>query len=849
MRVVSNFFLKSDHKTYSLASGFRPSVNLLLKSCASLLLAFLSCQATAQTCASPGVDGPASLSGVVNSYHAGAGTATAGSNQVTVASITGQRTSNRAIVAGDLVVVMQMQDSTTPANAGKYEYAQVSSIAGAVLTLNRPLTNGYVQSITASGTGVTTAWRTFQVVRVPQYASASVATGTTVSSDAWTVNNTNGQATGGIVAIDVAGSTAVNGTITVAGAGFRGGAAFVSGAARAGGVFTDANYLFSNGNGALKGEGTVGTPLRVFNGTATALAYATATFGQGYALGASGRGAQGNAAGGGNDGDPSGGANGNNSGGGGGGNVGAGGRGGNSWTNNNVAGGLGGAATTNSLTTLVLGGGGGAGSNNNGSAANAITVTPPNPAGRTLPPAYGTANGATGFISSSGAPGGGVVLLRTGSLTAAAGVITARGYDAYNVDTGSDGAGGGGAGGAIFVTSTTGNGAGLSLNASGGGGGYSNYFDHGPGGGGGGGYIATSANLTGVATSVAGGALGYDACCGGAQSGAPKPYNSTVGTVGLIATPAGAPVGVSSGSACLPQLTVSKSTNTPTVTLPGNTTAQYSINVSNPLTAGAAYGVSIRDVLPVPFGLQTIAATAATAFSGTNTSGLSPTAANQSGNTTTAVFGVGGTGNTPTVSSFTVFPGGSVTVSFIVNVNAATPVTTFQNSASATFTDPTRTTGGAATSSASSNPVVSPGGSYASGTVVGGINYLSGSSPAEDVTVVATTTLSVTKTNGGTTLTSGSTTSYALTFSNNGGYAANNAVIKDVQSAGLSCTSVTCTSTSSGASCPTGLVLATSTPAASVPNFFNATGITIPTFPAASTVVLTVVCGVTATGQ
>ena len=625
--------------------------------CAALvvfLFMFAAFSAQAQVCASPGVDGPANLAGIINTYHAGSGSASSGSSQVTVASLAGQRTSARSLAVGDLVIVMQMQDSAVPANAGQYEYAQISSIAGAVLTLNRPLTNSYVQSITASAAGATTAWRTFQVVRVPQYSNATVAAGTAVSSDAWTVNNINGQGTGGVVALDVAGSTAVNGTITVDGAGFRGGAAFVTGAARPGGTFSDANYAFTNGNGAIKGEGSVGTPFKVFNGTATALTYVTATFGQGYALGASGQGAQGNAAVGGNDGNPPNG-NGLNSGGGGGGNVGAGGQGGNSWTLNNAAGGKGGGAVTNAVSRLALGGGGGAGSNNNGSTANVITVTPPNPAGRTLPPTVGTANGAFGFISSSGAPGGGVVLLRTGGLAASAGVITAKGYDAYNLSSGSDSAGGGGAGGGIFVISSTGTGAGLSMSAAGGGGGYSNYFNHGPGGGGGGGYIATSTNLTAVATSMVGGALGYDGCCGGGTgNGSPKPY-SAAGAAGLATTLAASPFGVATGSACLPQLTVTKSTSTPTVTLPGGTTAQYSINMSNATKAGAAYSVSLRDVLPAPLGLQAIIATGSVAFSGTNTSGLTPTAANLSGNTSTAVFGASGTGNAPAVSSFTLF--------------------------------------------------------------------------------------------------------------------------------------------------------------------------------------------------
>ncbi len=808
--------------------------------------------ATAQVCASPGIDGPATLTGVLNTYHAGSGTASAGSNLVRVASVIGQRSLTRSLVPGDLVLIMQMQDSVTPANAGLHEYAQIVSIAGNDLTLNRNLTNSYVQSVTAAA-NVTTAWRTFQVVRVPQYASATVATGTTVSADRWTVNNTNGQGTGGIVAIDVAGSMAVNGTITVDGAGFRGGAAFNGGANRSAGAFNDLNYAFdtANVNGAIKGEGTVGTPYQVFTGVTAPLAYPVATFGQGYALGAAGQAAQSNAGGGGNDGAPDSGNNQYNSGGGGGGNTGAGGRGGNSWVQNNTAGGLGGGAIVNSISRLALGGGGGAGSTNNNPLTEAIGDWPPrvDATTRPLPTATGVVNGARGAISVSGASGGGVVLLRTGSLSASAGAITARGYTAYNTNGGSEGAGGGGAGGSVSVLASTGNGAGLTIDTSGGGGGYSNFYDHGPGGGGGGGFVLTSPNLTGVSTVFAGGGAGYDGCCGGdVNNGSPKLYSAVGGAGGAGSTLGGSPVGVAPGASCLPVLTVAKRTTTPVVTLPGGTTAQYVINVRNAITSGAAYGVSIRDLLPVPFGLQTLAATATTVFSGALTTGPSPTVSNSSGSTPTAVFGVAGSANSPTTDSFTIFPGGSVTVSFVVNVNTTTLVT-YQNNASATFSDPTRTTGGPAVDSTTINPAVSPGGTYANGVVVGGTNYLSGSSTVEDVRLVGTTVLSVTKTNAVTTLAAGSTTAYTVTFSNTGTVPADSAVIKDNPSAGLSCTSVTCVSTTGGASCPVGLTLGVATAIAAVPNLFNGTGVAIATFPGPSAVNLRVECGVTATGQ
>jgi uncharacterized repeat protein (TIGR01451 family) len=645
----------------------------------------------------------------------------------------------------------------------------------------------------------------------------------------------------------------VNGSITVDGAGFRGGAGFNGAANRAGGAFNDLNYAFdlANINGAIKGEGTAGTPYRVFSGVAAPVAYPIATFGQGYALGAAGQAAQGNAAGGGNDGLPATGGNQYNSGGGGGGNTGAGGRGGNSWTQNNAAGGLGGGAIANSISRLVLGGGGGAGSANNNATANAVTVWPPtvNATTRPLPTATGVVNGAAGPISVSGASGGGVVLLRAGALSATAGAITARGYTAYNTNGGSEGAGGGGAGGSVSVLANTGTGTGLTIDASGGGGGYSNFYDHGPGGGGGGGFVLTSTNLTGVNNVVSGGGGGYDGCCGGGQGNAsPKPYNALVGTAGSASAVGGNPTGVTAGASCLPVLTVAKSTITPVVVLPGGTTAQYTINVSNATTSGAVYGVNIRDIFPLPFGLQTIATIATTTFAGAGTTGPSPTITNSSGSTPTAIFGVAGSANNPSVNSFTIFPGGSVTVSFVVNVNTTT-LATYQNSASATFSDPTRTTGGPAVGSATINSAVSPGGTYANGVVVGGTNYLSGSSTVEDVTLRATTVLSVTKTNAVTSLVAGSTTAYTVTFSNTGAFPADNAIIKDSPSAGLSCTSVTCVSVTGAASCPVGLPLGVATAVGAVPNLFNGTGIAITTFPGASSVNLRVDCGVTATGQ
>jgi len=92
----------------------------------------------------------------------------------------------------------------------------------------------------------------------------------------------------------------------------------------------------------------------------------------------------------------------------------------------------------------------------------------------------------------------------------------------------------------------------------------------------------------------------------------------------------------------------------------------------------------------------------------------------------------------------------------------------------------------------------------------------------------------VTKSNGGTTVTAASVTTYSVTAINNGPFPANNAVIADTPSAGLSLASVSCLA-SGGAVCPASLSTTT----------FQA-GVAIPTFPPNSTLVFSVNVNVSA---
>jgi uncharacterized repeat protein (TIGR01451 family) len=124
-----------------------------------------------------------------------------------------------------------------------------------------------------------------------------------------------------------------------------------------------------------------------------------------------------------------------------------------------------------------------------------------------------------------------------------------------------------------------------------------------------------------------------------------------------------------------PALTVGKTTSTP-VLLNGGAVLQanYKIVVSNGGSLCAATGVNISDALPAGF---TYASTAGLSYTG------SPAAASRAGGTDPAV----GASNL-TWTGFTIPAGGSVTIDFVANIAAGTANATYNNSASATTTQP-----------------------------------------------------------------------------------------------------------------------------------------------------------------
>jgi uncharacterized repeat protein (TIGR01451 family) len=507
-------------------------------------------------CASPGRDGiGGTLTGIVNAYYppANTGALAAGSTSIVLgpAAAGGAQT---PIAVGDLLLFIQAQDAainstntgaygdgfpgdpasgwTSINNSGNFEFVTATSavaITGGTLNFqgtgaNSGLLNTYTSAAYVAGTQ---GQRKYQVVRVPQYSSAILSSGLTAMI--W-----NG-ATGGVLAIDVSSQLTLGGTVAVDALGFRGGGGRILGGGT--GAATDYVTLATDATNGSKGEGIAGTPRYVVNGAITSLAQVpTDTTVEGLPNGSYSRGAPGNAGGGATDANP--GSNNQNSGGGGGGNGGTGGTGGFGWNSAGIVGGFGGAAFPVSTSALAMGGGAGAGTTNDGS-----YWTPSSDTG-------GADCGAncTG-IYSSGAAGGGIVIIHAGSVVGV-GTITSNGQTALATEN--DGGGGGGAGGTILVFATTGGLGGLSANAVGGTGGTTwpeqtpAAFPgnrHGPGAGGGGGVILSTAALAG--TSVLGGSPGVTTLANDAYGATPGQAGAVIPNLSITQTP-----GTQSGSYC-----------------------------------------------------------------------------------------------------------------------------------------------------------------------------------------------------------------------------------------------------------------------------------------------------------
>jgi hypothetical protein len=527
-----------------------------------------------------GAAGTLSGTGANTYYQPPLGTISAGTTSVPLGTIdNGGGGGSTAVGVNDLLLIMQMQDGTftntnsssygtgaSLGNAGLYEYVQVVSVAAGTATIlgaggGGGLINSYTE---AAATGLQ-GQRTYQIIRVPQYLTATL--GSSYTAAYW-----DGK-TGGVAALDVASTLNLGGaSVYATGDGFRGGGASVASTSPATVLNTD--YVDSatmNGTNpstnppafGFKGEGIFGTPDYVFGyttfttpstPTGPTITKVTANA-DGYPGGDVGMGAPGDGGGGGTDMNPA--TNDSNTGGGGGSNAGSGGNGGYPWstvnpkysqtspavhletnyatvdaTHNPDLGGRGATAVATGIRA-IMGGGGGGGSNNNGSNNNSYNN-------------YG----------SSGGTGGGIVMMRIASTSGAAATIYADGTTGLAPDN--DGGGGGGAGGTVVITSPNAF-SGLTVYARGAAG-TSAYFTgtdttlttaHGPGGGGGGGVILSSSS---VGATTTGGANGVTV------SGQAIAYGSTSGTGGTSGIISASSIpGVPSGAECYS----STSVNTP----------------------------------------------------------------------------------------------------------------------------------------------------------------------------------------------------------------------------------------------------------------------------------------------
>lgn len=590
--------------------------NLLLCSLAAWHFAL-----QAQVCAVPqnnGTNVTSTPGQVVNGYFTPAnGTYTAGSTGAI--GLSGAR-GDTAWAAGDLALLIQMQcvdlnrtetdaygdgvagrpgsgyleTGPTACKAGRHEYVPAGvGTSAASFVPGAPLQFTYEQANPTAST----PRRSFQVVRVPQYGNLTL--GGQLNALPWNGDN------GGVIALDVARTMDFAGqTLNAAAMGFRGGGGRQSAA--------DGNNPYRHREGdsvtnASKAEGIAGTPRYVwvddspFNraaiaGTWSDLSALPTTGYPGTGTTADydfARGAPGNAGGGGQY------FNGvyHNGGGGGGGNGGAGGRGAFGWRSAGWGGVSGDYSNIETVTgqhlaafgasafggagvgRVVLGGGGGAGDHNgnSGSVAEARART-------------------------SGATGGGIVLIRAGAMTGS-GSIDLRGGDA-NDNPLNDAAGAGGAGGSAVIISPNWTPGTLAVDVRGGRGGDSwlgGGSAHSGGGGGGGGVIVRTG---GVAASTAGGTNGLtnvaDAPPGGADHGA-LPGNPGVN---LLIAEASDPV-TNSGYRCLPQADLSISKVAGASTLSIGQTVGFTITVGNsgPQQATAA---AVVDSLSAGLGSLTL---------------------------------------------------------------------------------------------------------------------------------------------------------------------------------------------------------------------------------------------------
>jgi hypothetical protein len=580
-------------------------------------------------CAVPGKDGLGTLTATSqpNTYYPGQ-TAVQGSKTIIVGTTPTGNTAT-PIAAGDLLLIMQMQGATmTTTNTVSYG------------TVTAATAGKYEYAVASSAVNASNGSLALAAALVNGYTNSSTSNTrfqvirvpqySTLSITGTVKGLSWNGSTGGILALEVAGQTDLtNGTLNMDGTGFRGGAGIMNSV----GGSTDTYVTTSTSQYGTKGEGIGGTPAKVFDGSSTFVTVAPSNY-QDYANGSYARGKAATGGGGGTYA-----ATNAIYGGGGGANGGTGGAGESPSSTPSIAGGGGGVSPTPTATTLYLGGGGGAGASSATTSAFAL--------------------------SSSGGIGGGIIILRSGSVIGTA-TISANGKPGSNLTLSVNPGGGGGAGGTVVLKATAIAGlANLTVTANGGNGTQTTGGNSSDGGGGGGGVVFSNGALN-TASSVAAGANGIGATSGIANA------STTIGVD------------------CLPALTTTLSTTTPTLARSNSMQAAYMYTVSN--TGGGITGLTATPNLAVVGG-------SANLFTYV---GMSSSAVIQLTDGTTKTltegsdYNVTGSGSTPTftlMSSVVVPSGASVVFTFLANIaNAAVTGTPYGSNVSGSYLDPQRAT-------------------------------------------------------------------------------------------------------------------------------------------------------------
>ncbi|KAF2326879.1 beta strand repeat-containing protein, partial [Flavobacterium nitrogenifigens] len=636
-----------------------------------ILFAVLPITSFAQVCGTPGVDGPVAVSSSVNTYYPISGNITlnAGAQSILLAGVpaTDQYSNNfgaTPISAGDLILIIQMQDATinytntisygsgttssgpdnqggtgftSLGNTGVFEYVIATNsvpLSGGNLTFKGTgANNGVLNSFYNANATTTRGKRTFQVVRVPQYSNLTLTANITTPPF-------NGVA-GGIIAFNVSGTFNFNGfSIDGSARGFRGGySPKADSNANDSKTYVDDS---SKSNVSGKGEGIAGTPKYMWDGFNQ-----VASTVEGMPGGSAGRGAPANAGGGGND---------HNTGGGGGGNGGFGGLGGAGWQGgggdlfSNYLTGAGRPGSKSYVTTtkfprLIMGGGGGAGDANNAS------------------------SGVKGGV------GGAIILINAGNVLGSGTIYANGGKGAPGTYASSpDGAGGGGAGGTVLLNVSNNSTANIKIEANGGAGGNTENDDnneHGPGGGGGGGIICHNVSSTvAITTSVLGGAAGKSNAGKGINHGAVEGKDGYVSTF----TVADVPPNLQVNANCFPVLeTKVKTLSTTAVCNAIDEKVSYEIEIKN-TGAGNAAGVMLDFSFPPGIEFDS-----ATAVYSTGASGPAGTLSNSA------------TANNPVFGGFNIAQIGVVTITLVGKVATSIAAGTYSANAQALYLDPTRT--------------------------------------------------------------------------------------------------------------------------------------------------------------